>query len=363
MLDAWLIASGGGGNNNSGGGGGPSVTFTFDVLTVVLLLSSVLYGFCFILAKRRLSVLHRIHPEMGTKKLLVLSVALVCLVRIMTFIGVAAMNIANVRAHYTLKPDTDTHNGGDNEDTLHQAFYDDAMTVLFDLPNCIVVSTYVLLTLVWAECFVQSRFHNEDVSKWRIRCLGAYTVFNSFLYATQMILYILVFVSNSANTFRTILYAAMTGINFVSVSLVAALYIFLKRHFSGFPLRSMNAKKSLLKISNVMALWSLSRLLFGAAMLLVFTQNIELLQDSNTPVWSFFVLFLLFFGCEILPIVAMLDYSYMNMIGFEESSRGGGGEGSPAIDQSDSIGHHNMMTNHSSSHDAVNVMEPLLKSM
>eukprot|EP00978_Attheya_sp_CCMP212_P038877 scaffold197021_cov68-Attheya_sp.AAC.6 len=226
ILDAWLIASGNN-NNSGGGGGGPSVTFTFDVLTVVLLLSSVLYGFCFILAKRRLSVLHRIHPEMGTKKLLVLSVALVCLVRIMTFIGVAAMNMANVRAHYTLKPDTGNH----NEDT-HQAFYDDAMTVLFDLPNCIVVSTYVLLTLVWAECFVQSRFHNEDVSKWRIRCLGAYTVFNSFLFATQMILYILVFVSSSTNTFRTILYAAMTGINFVSVSLVTALYIFLKRHFS-----------------------------------------------------------------------------------------------------------------------------------
>jgi hypothetical protein len=45
--------------------------------------------------------------------------------------------------------------------------------------------------------------------------------------------------------------------------------------------------------------------------------KIELLQDSNTPFWSFVVLVLLFFVCEILPIVALLDYSYLNMVGLE----------------------------------------------
>eukprot|EP00978_Attheya_sp_CCMP212_P038878 scaffold197021_cov68-Attheya_sp.AAC.7 len=61
----------------------------------------------------------------------------------------------------------------------------------------------------------------------------------------------------------------------------------------------------------------------------------------------------------------MLDYSYMNMIGFEESHSRAGGEGeegAPAIDQSDRMGHNNnRMTNHPSSHnDAANVMEPLI---
>jgi hypothetical protein len=66
-----------------------------------------------------------------------------------------------------------------------------------------------------------------------------------------------------------------------------------------------------------MTLWSLTRLIWGVATLLVFRYNIELLQDSHTPFWSFVVLLLLIFVCEIIPIFAMLDYSYMNMIGFE----------------------------------------------
>lgn len=68
-----------------------------------------------------------------------------------------------------------------------------------------------------------------------------------------------------------------------------------------------------------MNLWSVTRIIWGVATLLVFIYKIELLQDSHTPVWSFIVLLLLFFVCEILPIVAMLDYSYMNMIGFERA--------------------------------------------
>ncbi len=117
------------------------VAVTIDVLTLALLISAVLYMFCLILAKRKLSVLNRLCPDLNTKKLLILSVALVSVVRIMTLLGVAMMNMANVRAHYSLQP---AHAGSDR----HQLFYDRSMTVLFDLPNCMVVSTYVLLTLV-----------------------------------------------------------------------------------------------------------------------------------------------------------------------------------------------------------------------
>lgn len=66
-----------------------------------------------------------------------------------------------------------------------------------------------------------------------------------------------------------------------------------------------------------MTLWSMTRLGWGVATLLVFVYKIELLQDSHTPFWSFVVLFLLFFVCEIVPIIATLDYSYMNMIGLD----------------------------------------------
>lgn len=152
--------------------------------------------------------------------LLVLSVGLVCLVRIMTLILVATMNIANVRAHYSLQP------------SENQGFYDKAMTVLFDLPNCIVVSTYCLLTLVWAECFLESRFHTESVSKWKKRWLLLYIIFNSALYATQLILYMCIFFSPKNNVVRTIIYAAITGINFMSVFLVLVMWVYLSFRFS-----------------------------------------------------------------------------------------------------------------------------------
>ena len=67
-----------------------------------------------------------------------------------------------------------------------------------------------------------------------------------------------------------------------------------------------------------MTLWSCTRIIWGIATLLVYQYKIELLQDSNTPVWSFVVLLLLFFVCEIIPIVALLDYSYLNMVGLEQ---------------------------------------------
>lgn len=71
------------------------------------------------------------------------------------------------------------------------------------------------------------------------------------------------------------------------------------------------------RVSSVMTLWSFTRTIWGVATLLVFVYKIELLQDSNTPFWSFMVLLLLFLICEILPIVALLDYSYLPMIGLE----------------------------------------------
>lgn len=194
---------------------------TFDALTVALLIACILYSFCFILSMRKLVALVRIRPEMSTKMLLVLSVALVSLVRIMTLILVAAMNVANVRAHYSLQPSS-----------KNQGFYDKAMTVLFDLPNCIVVSTYVLLTLVWAECFLESRFHTESVVKWKKRWLLLYIIFNSTLYATQLILYTCIFFAHKNNVVRTIIYAAITGINFSSVFLVLLMYLYLNVRFS-----------------------------------------------------------------------------------------------------------------------------------
>jgi Protein of unknown function (DUF1084) len=223
-------------------------TVTIDILTVALVASATLYCICLQLARHKLKVLSELQPQMTTKKLLILSVLLVSVLRIMTILGVAAMNMANVRAHYSLQPSTRPH--GDKV----QDFYDEAMTVLFDLPNCIVVSTYVLLTLVWAECFLEARFHTENSVYWKQQLLILFMIFNTLLYATQLVLYACVFFAGSNALVRMMLYAAITGINFIAVVLVLSFYVYLNIRFSGFPYRSEEQRASLARVSSVMTL-------------------------------------------------------------------------------------------------------------
>lgn len=208
-----------------------------DVLTPALLISAVLYIFCLILAKRKLAVLNRYQPELSTKKLLILSVALVSVVRVMTILGVAAMNVANVRAHYKLSPQSSEdhhhhHHRGDIPRDQHQLFYDKSMTVLFDLPNCMVVSTYVLLTLVWAECFVKARLHTESAATLKRTWLIYFMIFNSLLYALQLTLYGSLFLAPPTKVVRSVIYVGITGINFTAVLLVLIFYVYLNFRFS-----------------------------------------------------------------------------------------------------------------------------------
>lgn len=42
-----------------------------------------------------------------------------------------------------------------------------AVLVLFDLPDFMIISAYVLLALVWAEAFIQSRNHWLSVKHFR----------------------------------------------------------------------------------------------------------------------------------------------------------------------------------------------------
>ncbi|KAL7465943.1 hypothetical protein ACHAXS_006255 [Conticribra weissflogii] len=320
-------------NNND-----PSVTFTLDLFTVSLLLSSLLFLFCLVLAKRKYDYLTRVNNgsrRLDTKKLLVLSAATASFLRIMSFVGVIAMDIANVRTHYTLKPAT--HQRRDHEDDSqqrnshekyqhpedkNQSFYDSSMTILFDLPNAIVISTYILLTLVWAECSLLSRFHTENSVHWRKKWLIWYMIFNTGLYATQLVLYILIFVSGMESTqvvlVRNVVNVAMAGINFAAVFLVFCLYIYLNVSFSGFPYRSQSSKESLRKITNVMLLWSLSRMIWGAAMLVIYIKDVDLLSTKSglEPL----ILFLLFILCEIAPIIVLMDYSFMTIFEFERGA-------------------------------------------
>merc|ERR1719253_375873 len=72
-----------------------------------------------------------------------------------------------------------------------------------------------------------------------------------------------------------------------------------------------------------MIFWSVARLLWGFAMLFIYIWNIELLQsttESGKANYSFVLLLFLFVICEIIPILTMLDYSYLTIIHFESKA-------------------------------------------
>jgi len=298
-------------------------TITLDLFTVSLLLAGILFCFTLILAKRKYTFLRRSNPSFDLKKLLVLSAGTVCFLRIMSFVGVIAMDLANVRAHYSLnKTSSSSQQDGEQPIEANQAFYDNSMAVLFDLPNAIVVSTYILLTLVWAECSLLSRFHTESSIAWRKRWLVWYMIFNSCLYATQVILYILIFAggirSRGVVVVRSIVTVAMSGINLCAVFLVFVLYIYLSVKFSGFPYRSQQSKESLRKITNVVLFWSVTRIIWGISSLIFYIHDVDLLRPQAG--WLPIVLFLLLLLTEILPIIILMDYSFMTMVGFQDSA-------------------------------------------
>eukprot|EP00934_Nitzschia_sp_Nitz4_P007728 Nitzschia sp. Nitz4//scaffold16_size188269//184626//185433//NITZ4_001822-RA/size188269-snap-gene-0.152-mRNA-1//-1//CDS//3329538610//7718//frame0 len=193
------------------------------------------------------------------------------------------------------------------------------MTVIFDFPNCMVVSTYVLLTLVWAECFVKARLHTEGAARVKRTSLISFIIFNSLLYILQFSLYAGLFLVPPTRMARNVIYVGISGSNFTAVLLVLIFYVYLNLRFSGFPYRSIRRKRSLHRVGRVMTLWSFTRVIWGVATMLVYVYKIELLQDSDTPTWSFLVLLVLFFVCEILPIVFLLDYSFLALVGLESA--------------------------------------------
>ncbi|GMI20362.1 hypothetical protein TrRE_jg12225, partial [Triparma retinervis] len=143
----------------------------------------------------------------------------------------------------------------DDDETpdANQSFYDKAYVILFDLPDYIIVSTYLLQTLVYAECFLSSRLHTMDKGAFRRKLMKGYLAFNVVLYGGQMGLYILLFATGEnegfADSLRQLLFVIVTGVNYIAVVITITLYIVLTCKFSGFPFRSIGAERSFAKIS------------------------------------------------------------------------------------------------------------------
>jgi len=162
-------------------------------------------------------------------------------------------------------------------------FFLQAVLVLFNLPDFMIISAYVLLALVWAEAFLQSRNHwlsvrqfrrwanqHEEyklenvmgVFKWIMMLMTrlmnrmwllSYLIFNACLYAGQLVLYTLLFLPKADREFLYgVIMLTLTIINFALPLILLVLFFYLSIMFAGFPFKSRMALVKLNKICKVM---------------------------------------------------------------------------------------------------------------
>ncbi|CAN0015026.1 unnamed protein product [Ectocarpus sp. 13 AM-2016] len=188
-------------------------------------------------------MLHGKSRSLDTKKLFAMSVLLLCLTRTMGFMTIGALNMRSVG-------DGGSSSRRSWQNDADERFYEKTMLVLFDLPDFMIVSAYSLLAVVWAEAFLQSRRHWLSARVYKRQLLLGYMIFNSALYAGQLILYTLLFLpSFNQSGVLSVLYLFITSVNLLLPLLLAVLFSYLTCTFSGFPYKSEAAMLRMDRVS------------------------------------------------------------------------------------------------------------------
>ena len=275
-----------------------------DGLGATPFILALLYLGTTVLIASRLRNLHARHPEMNTTKLFVLSVLLSCTMRCLSFIALGAFSVQSITidndssggsssspsssSYASQDPDTQFYEKvrkslrnpflppSSPATRLHdlpplpqrvvlafllpsltlfflpRSLFPQALLILFNLPDFVFVSAYVLLALVWAETFIQSRSHWLSVKQFRRMWLLSYLIFNACLYLGQLVLYTLLFLPKGNQEFLSkIIFLTLCVINFSLPIILLLLFFYLSIMFAGFPYKSRGAPARLNQISKV----------------------------------------------------------------------------------------------------------------
>ena len=262
----------------------------------------------------------RREKSLNTKTLFLLSVTTACGLRFMCFVGFCLIRGSSL---WDVRTSLESEVSGDLE------FYARAVIVLFDLPDFMLASTYVLLVVVWAECFLGSRRHWLSAITFKQTWHLAYFVFNMVLYSAQLVIYVAVFVSPNLNKgLVALLYLVPAVLTFAIPGIHLVLYIFLSLRFAGFPMVSRSAALRLSKVAKVTFVWTASRLAWSivvsATVLGFFSHRLCLFCPRHRRHHSekhhvFFeignvAMVGLFLFTEILPFVLTLDSGLLQLL-------------------------------------------------
>ncbi|TFJ81404.1 hypothetical protein NSK_007365 [Nannochloropsis salina CCMP1776] len=303
-----------------------------DGLGVTPFILALLYLATTALISSRLRNLHTRHPEMNTTKLFVLSVLLSCGMRCLSFIALGAFSVQSIAIDNDAsgRASSPSSSWSSTQDPDTQ-FYEKALLILFNLPDFVFVSAYVLLALVWAEAFIQSRSHWLSIKQFRRMWLLSYLVFNACLYLGQLVLYTLLFLPHGNQDFLSkIIFLTLCVINFSLPIILLLLFFYLSIMFAGFPYKSRRAPAKLNKISKVMAWWTIGRIIWGIVVLTSILQGWLSDAHKDRQVYSV-VLVGLFLITELIPFFVAMDVSLLASLSTAsavgEEGREGGGEG------------------------------------
>ncbi|CAM9299921.1 unnamed protein product [Scytosiphon promiscuus] len=298
----------------------------FAQLGAAPLMMSLLYGATFLHAVGKLRMLHGKSHSLDTRKLFAMSVLLLCLTRTMGFATIGALNMQSVgfdgaasyRRSWTNDPD--------------ERFYEKTMLVLFDLPDFMIVSAYTLLAVVWAEAFLQSRRHWLSARVYKRQLLLGYMIFNSALYAGQLVLYTLLFLpSFNKSGVLSLIYIFITSVNLLLPLLLAVLFSYLTCTFSGFPYKSEAARLRMQRVGRVVMLWTVARVVWGISALTAVLEFQRLVGNATSVREQVYALLVvaLFLATELYPLLVALDDELLLAMSGQDAAAGnvsGGGQ-------------------------------------
>ncbi|KAG2520436.1 hypothetical protein JM16_006699 [Phytophthora kernoviae] len=285
------------------------------------------------------------HTTWSTVQLLILSVALGSFFRSATFSTLCILDSQATadlptgisgRNPWTKGGLPPAYGGEDADDTPDKAgshaqaeldFYNKVVAVLFNLPDFLFVSSYLLLVLVWAEAFQSSRRHWFSAAAFRRKWMIFYLIFNGGLYLTQLVLYASLFLYDEGGIFddekqdrlsvipAMIFYLVAAADLFLPI-IIFSTWLYLTLSLSGFPFKSTSAKIRLKRVGRLVMAWSLGRILYSVITLLTFTKGWFNVHRGNESTQAM-LLVAVFCAAELAPIYLTLDGRLLAMLSVE----------------------------------------------
>ncbi len=171
------------------------MSFIFEGLLGCAIILAGIYFFLAIYVYFRLVWLQKNSSKgLNTRKLFVMTCLLTALLRFMSFSSMLILDLARIDFHVNTSGEDPTNNFNDDDGTGNSNFFEKALIVLFDFPDFSYVSAYLLLFVIWAETYLESRRHWLSNYVFRRRWLFTYFILNLLLYLSQLALYSLLFI-------------------------------------------------------------------------------------------------------------------------------------------------------------------------